>query len=145
MAYATPQEIIDAYGRDAIQELTDRDDPPRGEVDDDLLERAIQAAVDLVDGYLAKRYTLPLASVPINLQDHVRALVFFNLHRGRVESVEEDVRKFRDDALAYLRDVERGVILLGGATPPSVTGATAPSHSAPDRVFSDSALSGFAP
>lgn len=143
MAYVTSQEIIAVYGRDVITEITDRANPPLGRIDTAILERAITAATELVDGYLAKRYQLPLEIVPIDLQEHARVLVFYNLHRGLPQSVEPEVIRVRDDALKWLQSVAEGKILLNLPSSQPVTGGGSPDFNTASRTFDNTALRGF--
>ncbi|MBF0212286.1 MAG: DUF1320 domain-containing protein [Magnetococcales bacterium] len=145
--YTTTTEMIEAYGQETIQDLTDRADPPLGEIDHALLQRAIDAACELVDGYLTRRYALPLAQVPADLAAHVMALAFFNLHRNRRETIEAHIRQARDEAVKYLVDLGQGVIVLH-AQPSAVTSSTpvsgaSPLFVAPPRIFDSRTLRGF--
>ncbi|MBF0127684.1 MAG: DUF1320 domain-containing protein [Magnetococcales bacterium] len=143
MAYVTAQEMIDLYGREAITDLTDRADPPTYQIDAGILQRAIDAATELLDGYLGRRYQLPLDTVPVDLQEHARSAVFFNLHRGRIVGISESVRARYDDAVSWLDKVAKGEILLRAATPPATTGVGSPGFVTGGRTFSRDTLRYF--
>jgi phage gp36-like protein len=103
--------------------------------------RAENEAASLIDGFLASRYTLPLASVPEIVRGWAADVVRFKLWD---EQAPEEVRRRYDDALAQLRDLARGLIAL----PPDAAGVqVAPAgdfagYSA-DRVFTMSTLCGY--
>jgi phage gp36-like protein len=111
-AYITPQYFIDAFGDDELTQLTTDD------TDTDVFERAASDASSLVDGYLATRYTLPLANVP--------ALVIgwtLDITRYRLwdERAPEQVQKRYDDTMAQLAQLAKGQLAL----PPDVAGVPA--------------------
>ncbi len=143
MSYVTRQEMIDGYGFDAILEATDRAEPPTGQIDETILARAMEAANQLADGYLSRRYRLPLVAIPVDLQDHARAIAFLNLSRGRGEGIGKEVRAAYDDAITWLTAVSTGQILLTANIPPEVTGAGAPQFTAAARTFDQNSLRHF--
>ncbi|MBF0339780.1 MAG: DUF1320 domain-containing protein [Magnetococcales bacterium] len=148
MGYVTQQEVIDAYGLEAIQALTDRAEPPRRRIDTGLLQQAIDAAGEIADGHLAQRYTLPLDRIPAELRAQVLSLTFFNLHRNRREEIEDGVRQGRDDAMAFLEKVAKGAVLLttqtaGSAAAQESGSAGTPLFVAGARTFDTVALRGY--
>lgn len=88
------------------------------------VQDAIDDADSLVDGYLAKRYSLPLAKVPGVLVVWARAITRYLLHKDRkaLENDDPIVRDYRD-ALKALGLVAEGKLSLGADDP--TTGATA--------------------
>lgn len=80
------------------------------------IEQASAEADDLCDGYIGKRYRLPLASVPGILTTWARAITRYKLHsagdrRGR-EDNDPVVRDYRD-AIRFLQQVAEGKFSLG--------------------------------
>lgn len=69
MPYATQQMLTDRVGGPMLILLTDRAAVPQGVIDLGTLARAQADADAMVDGYLAGRYTLPLATVPALVAD----------------------------------------------------------------------------
>lgn len=133
MVYATKQQMIDQYGEDDMIDLTDRADPPVGEINDTVLDQALVNASAVIDGYIGRRYNLPLASVPALLVPVCLKIVFYNLHRGRHT---DEVRKEYEDAVSVLNKISSGDVVLdvGGKEP-----ASAPAQvvtDAVDRSFS---------
>jgi len=98
-------------------------------------------AASLIDGYLASRYTLPLAYVPAVITGLACDIARFRLWGQRAP---EEVRTRYEDALASLRDLASGKMAL----PPDATGtAAAPGvafggYSA-ERVFTAHTLAWF--
>ncbi|HZF97877.1 MAG TPA: DUF1320 domain-containing protein [Pseudoxanthomonas sp.] len=76
--------------------------------------QAITEADALINGYLGKRYTLPLASPPGILTTWARAIVRYKLHGDRLSTETSDpiVRDYRD-ALKFLEQIAAGKFSLG--------------------------------
>lgn len=83
-----------------------------------VIEEGVRSAEDLVDGYIASRYALPLASVPTVLADIVVVLARYWLYSRRPEGPElpEAVTSSRKAALAQLSDIQAGKLTLAIAT-----------------------------
>lgn len=83
----------------------------------------IGEAGGIIDGYLARRYTLPLASAPSILTTWARAIVRYKLNKDRMADANSDpvVRDYRD-ALKFLQQVAEGKFSLGLEDPQ--TGST---------------------
>ena len=62
------------------------------------IEAAIVEADGVIDGFLAKRYTLPLANVPTLLTAWSRAITRYTLHKDRISGEANDpiLRDYRD-------------------------------------------------
>lgn len=129
MAYATQADLEALFGVSELAELTDR---VNGEVvDADVVTRALNAACAEIDGYLAGRYQLPLATVP-------EILVRLNYDMARyylyADGATETVRNRYTDAVRLLRAIGSGDAKLAGgeALAPSRQGneamVTAPSR-----------------
>lgn len=78
------------------------------------IEGAVAEADALIDGYLGKRYTLPLASPPALLAIWSRAIARYKLHGERISDEKTDpvVRDYRD-ALKFLSQIAEGKFSLG--------------------------------
>lgn len=107
MTYATRAHMIAAYGEDELIELTDRAET--GGIDDAVLSPALVAADAEIDGYVGRVVALPLTEVPQLLRQ--LALV---IARYRLSTDQPDgrVRLDYEDALATLKDISRGVVVL---------------------------------
>ena len=58
MSYCTYDDLVNAFGKEEILLLTDRD--RNGRQDEDVLEEAIAFADAYIDGYLRERYSVCL-------------------------------------------------------------------------------------
>ncbi|MYM80539.1 DUF1320 domain-containing protein [Duganella sp. FT50W] len=107
MAYVTRNDLELRFGADEIAQREAALQP--GAVD-----KALAAADALIDGYLAGRYALPLAVVPVTLPQFAEAIARYNLLG---EAATERARTDYQDALAWLRDVQSGRVQLQQAAP----------------------------
>lgn len=111
--------LIDAE----LMELTLRDEdrtaftPEEIAAADDAARRIEQASSEsdaLIDGYIGKRYKLPLASIPGILITWARAITRYKLHGDRISDANTDpiARDYRD-AIRFLTLVSEGKFSLG--------------------------------
>lgn len=86
--------------------------------------QAVQEADGIIDGYLARRYALPLALTPGLLVTWARAIVRYKLHddRNTDERTDPVVRDYRD-AIRFLELVAAGKFSLGLDDPGTGAGA----------------------
>lgn len=132
MPYVTSEAFEQAFGQDELADLLARGHD---------FTKTESGAASLIDGYLASRYTLPLAAVPEMLRAWALDIARFRLWD---DQAPEEVRRRYEDALAQLRDLAAGRISL----PPAANGAPAAQafdfdgYSAP-RVFDDVGLKDF--
>ena len=109
MSYATASDLEDAIGSNRFISLTDRDDD--GVVDTTAVDAALERASSFADSYLS-RY-LPIgAPYPPSLALAVIALAVFDLAGDHVDDAE---KLKRDNAVAWLKDLSRGLASLGAA------------------------------
>lgn len=109
MPYATLDQLIDRHGERALIALTDRSGAPTDAIDQDVIDRAIADADAVIDGYVGRRYQLPLGAIPALICDLSLAVAIYKLHRF---TPPEKVKRDYDDALRTLRDVSSGAIVL---------------------------------
>lgn len=78
------------------------------------IEGVVAEAATLIDGYLGKRYSLPLATPPGILATWARAIVRYKLHGDRISTEDKDpiARDYRD-ALKFLAQISEGKFSLG--------------------------------
>jgi len=108
--YCTKQGMIDRFGQEELVQLTDRSNPPADIIDDTVLNRALDDADSVINGYLSARYTLPLATVPTSLSRYAADIARFFLYD---DSATERVEKAYDKAISFLKDVSRGIASVG--------------------------------
>lgn len=140
--YAAKQDMIDRFGELEMIQLTDRSVPPAA-IDEAVLGRALDDAGALIGGYLAKLYSLPPAAVPERLV-RVEADIARYYLTGEAASKDGPVRLAYDDALSWLRDVSRGLVVLeiDGLPAAQPEGGTV-RVSGPARVMSRDSLRGL--
>lgn len=129
MTYVTQAQLTDRYGAELLLQLADRASPPAGVIDSGVLDRALADTGAVIDGYLAGRYVLPLATTPPLLTDLASAIAIYKLH---IVSSEGKIADDYKDAVASLGRIATGVIRLpvAGIEP---TGSSAAGVEAIDR------------
>lgn len=140
MSYATLANLIARAGAVEIYQIADRD---RDQIPDpDVVDAALQGADNLINGYVAVKYAVPLASVPELVNTWAISIARYILHRnGAPEHVAQDYK----DAISALKDVAAGRIALPvavGAEPLPATGGQV-MGGGPDEVFSADRLRGW--
>ena len=141
MTYATQQQLTDRYSEAALIALTDQGAVARGVVDVDVVARALIDTDAMIDGYLAARYSLPLAEVPPLLSDLAQTIAIWKLHRFEPDP---KIAKDYDNALRLLRDIASGAVRLpiAGAEP-AATGGTGVRITDRERPMTAENLKGF--
>lgn len=143
MAYATQSDLEERFGTQELIELTDRTNRPATTIDVSVVTAAIADAEELANSYLAKIYQLPLAPAPSVLTRIVCEIARYFLHGRRTEK-DDPVTRAYYDALAWLKDVAKGLITLeaDGVPSPQPEGGSI-TTSAPPRIFSRDSLKGY--
>lgn len=139
MTYATQQNMIDRYGEQELIELTDRASATA--IDATVLGQALADADAEINAYLVSRYSLPLASVPPVLTRFAADIARYMLYDTRAP---EQVKDRYDAAIKFFKLIAEGKASLGldpVSLPVADVGGV--QVSAPDRVFSSDALSGY--
>lgn len=88
------------------------------------IEQAAEEASAVIDGYLARRYALPLGRMPGILITWARAITRYKLHNDRITDDRTDpvARDYRD-AVKFLELVAEGKFSLGLEDPTTGAGA----------------------
>lgn len=141
MSYTSKTDMTSRFGARELEQLTDRDGTA-GAIVDLVLDHAIATADAEINGYLAKRYALPLATVPSQLQTWAADIARYHLHTF---TMPEIVRNRYDAAIASLRQVATGKHSLGDETAadsaPASPGVVA--TDGPERIFDRTSLKGW--
>ncbi len=121
--------------------LTDRADIPTGSIHMGVVDRALSDTDAMIDGYLAGRYALPLAAVPVMLTDIAQQIAIWKLHIAAPDpKIEADYK----DALRQLRDISAGTIRLSLAgVEPAGTGGSGVVITDRERPLTADNLKGF--
>lgn len=140
--YVTQEEMVQRFGEPLLIQLTDMAAVPTGLLDVRALEAAISDASEVIDSYAAGRYRVPLAPVPAPVRRWCADMAVYYLHR---DGVPEHIRKAFEDALAALREVASGRVLLqaAGLDAPSAAGGREVKAAGPARIFSSETMRGY--
>lgn len=149
MMYATAQDFVAHFGPREATMVSDR--ARTGEPDMAELARLIALACAEADGYIGRRYALPLtgaggstATVPQTLQ--VAVLVMARYHATGTEVMAtEDISDRYKATVRWLEKVADGKVLLALGLMPAATGGPAPTGGAMaarsgDRMFGSDVL-----
>lgn len=142
--YITRAELEARFGVQEIADLLDDNhDGSESQAEAETLTAAVADASNLIDGYLASRYTLPLTSVPEIVKVWAADIARYKMWEQRAP---EEVRQRYEDALGQLKDLARGNISLppgsDGQTP-GVSVADAIDGYSADRIFTMDSLRDF--
>lgn len=141
MSYSAQTDILNQLDEETLIQLTD--DPGYGEVDDDVVDRAIADADATIDSYCQGRYVLPLSPVPAKVRMVSVDIAIYNLYSRRGDTAP-DVRKDRHkEAIRWLEKVAEGKVELGADTPASDNTAHSVDIENEDREFTRTKMSGF--
>jgi phage gp36-like protein len=142
VTYATLAQLIDRVGEPMLIDLTDRDEVSTGAVVLAVVDRALADTDALIDGYLAAKYALPLASTPPILADVAGAIALWKLH---LTTPEDKVKVDYDAAMRSLREISQGMIRLPDAEglEPGSSGASGVIVTDRERPFTADNMKGF--
>jgi phage gp36-like protein len=134
--YATQQDMIDAYGSDAVTLAADRDGD--GQADAGVVDEALLFATEFINSYLGAKYTLPLATVPAVLPPVCVDIALYRLSQ-RPGAMTDEMKDRYEKAVSWLDRVARGIVSLGvDPSPPSQGGGGVQLVSGPRRFTRDS-------
>lgn len=137
MAYLSVDEFKIRLQESDLRQLSD----DTGEnVVTDVIESILQDASDTIDGYIAKKYAVPLITIHAAVKSCTAAVATYELHVRRSWTLTDQVKYIYEAALQWLAKVASGDIEIVGATP--AADATA-FFQADEQKFTDSTLSGF--
>lgn len=147
--YATAQQFIDHFGPREALALTDRD--KSGAIDHAALERLLALASEEVNGYIGRRYALPLTTPGGQPADAPQPLRLAVLNIARYHGTGTEVRNQEEITVRYkstikwLEGVAAGTILLGNGLAAASAGGAAPTGGPTavrtgQRLFADGVL-----
>lgn len=136
MAYATQADLETRFGSVELAQLSDRTNG--AVIDAAVVARALADAAAEIDGYLAGRYALPLATVPAVLGRVACDIARYRLYDDRAT---EAVRQRYEDSVRDLKALAAGTIKLDAVDvlTPAPNGVSV-TVSTPDRIFNADAL-----
>lgn len=140
MAYATLQDLIDRFGRTELVQLTDRTNKPASTIDESVVARALTDAEATINGYVARRYQLPLSSVPEALTKKACDIARYYLH-GKAADKDSQVYLAHKEAIDWLKNVASGLVVIDAAgIVPAAAGGGAIRANPSGRVFTRQSL-----
>ena len=151
MAYSTKAEVREMLKDDALNSIigdTYVEDPAeREELVTPIIEAAIEDADGEIDGYLGKRYRVPLSPVPKVINKFSKDIAIYNLYSrvGIDEGTEEKNYLNRyNAAIKFLTLVAEGKVSIGTeADDPASAAAVGFTVQSNPRIFSRRHLQGM--
>lgn len=137
MSYANQQDLVARYGTDAVLLVADRDED--GEIDAEVVVRALADAAGEIDAYVSRRHELPLSSTPRVLVSLTVEIAMYRLS-AEADTLTDEKRQRYEDAVRLLGRIASGEVLLG-TTPRRAGGAAL--IEGPQRLFSRRSLRGL--
>ncbi len=110
MAYATIAAMQKRFGEQELIYLSERDDAPADVINTAVIEQAITDASDMINGYLAGRYELPLVTVPNLLEQFCCDIARYKL--GTNDTPEHIETRYKE-AVKFLTSVAKGELSIG--------------------------------
>lgn len=105
--YAAVNDMTAKFATRELIELTDK--IGAGVIDETRVNAALATAGNLIDSYLGAVYDLPLTSTPPILTDQACEIARYQLYG---DAVPEAVKTRYDAAIAWLKDLARGMAKL---------------------------------
>lgn len=110
MPYLIQSDLSEVLSEQELTQLTD--DEKLGVVNAARVASVIASASAEIDGYIAVRYSLPLASIPALVKGWALAIALYRLYMRR-HNVSAAVRQGYEDTIDQLKSVARGTLSLG--------------------------------
>lgn len=115
--YSTVEEVKKMIDEGAMVYLTD--DSGTGEIDESKITDAINDADSEINGYIQKRYPLPLPSTPSVINKLSKDIALYNLFSRRgidKEKNDDTVLQRYKNAVKFLENLSKGIVNLGITT-----------------------------
>lgn len=114
MRYCTVADLELVMSAQVLRQLSN-DDPQATELNEPVVEEAINQAEEMVDGFLRGRYQLPLATVPTLVKQYTAYLARHWLYARRPEGndLPDAVTRTYKDAVKGLETIRDGKLHLG--------------------------------
>ena len=142
MPYSSIDDLRDLMTDGDLVALTD--DANTGVVDAVRAAKAIDDADALIDGYLDKRYTLPLSTVPTVITSISADIANYNLHSRRPGAMNDVIVERNKGAIRLLSDIAKGIVTIGATAAAQQSNQVSPGLvSGNRRVFDRENLEGM--
>tara|TARA_R110002072_G_scaffold302699_2_gene487444 strand:+ start:10265 stop:11002 length:738 start_codon:yes stop_codon:yes gene_type:complete len=136
--YVVPADYVSRFGYGETVLLTDAHSV--GRIDKDLIGNTLLEASAVADGYISKRYQVPLSPIPLTIKIVVADIARYNLHGDNIPDAVETRYK---NAMKMLTDVSKGVVTLSTTEVSATNSDAGPEFVSPDRIFNRDTLEGF--
>lgn len=148
MPYSSREDIFNTLSETTARKYASDSSTDTADQQNTRIDAALSKAAERIDGYLRSVYSLPLASVPGILRDLSTdiAVYFLATRKGiKKDSPEENLVKKFNDAMAYLRDIQKGAADIGviGSDPTESRPNRAATVKASPRRFDDDFFRGY--
>lgn len=135
IVYATLADMQARYRPEQLLQLSDWDDT--GAIDEARVDQAIASAGNMIDGYVAAKYS-NWTAVPL-LVDLACTIAFWTLHRS---TAPEGVVKSKDAAIVTLKDISAGKVKIDAGDIDAIPARAGAIHIAGRRRFTRDELDG---
>jgi len=142
MVYASQSDIVDAYGLDLLTIVADRDGD--GEIDVNVVERALTSASAIIDAHVLGRYPAPWPVVPDLVRDVCVDIALYKMS-GEGSGLTDERRVRYEDALGLLKRISSGqadLDILSTTSAPAIPDSGVMLDEAP-RMYGPNALRGW--
>lgn len=145
MSYASVDDMVLRFGQAEMITASTPDGAPAVAVVAAYVQAALDDATSLIDSYLRKRYRVPLDIAPPEILQACCKLARFEMSTGGQRAPSDDVRKDRDNTVAWLKLIAEGKVVLGmeEVAPGDESFATMQTRSAPYDDGNNSTGCGF--
>jgi len=121
MPYAAITDLISRYGERELIANTTPAGQDRDRIDATRVAQSLTDASDLIDGYLNRRYAVPLAEPTPSIVAACCKIARYDLAQNGETIPTEQMRDDRRDTLMWLRDIASGKVSLDGIVPANET------------------------
>lgn len=127
--YASRDDIDELYGPELLIRLTDT--TKSGVANDDIIDKGLRSADDIINAYVSERFTLPLPVIPGVLRECAVDIAVYKIALSTTKRSTEMTQRYAD-AIALLERIGAGKAGLG-LTSDQTSGDTS-FDNAPSRV-----------
>lgn len=151
MSYSTKAEVLEMLKEDALNPIIgdtfDEDAEQRAARIGPIIEMAIEDADAEIDGYLGKRYAVPLSNIPRVINKFSKDIALYNLFSRMGIDEDSDQKTYLtryNSAIKFLTMVAEGKTSIGVDTDdPASAAATGFLAKSSPRLFSRASLKGM--
>jgi phage gp36-like protein len=116
--YATLADMVERYGEAEILRMSVIDGDLPEDLEDPRVEarvsRAIETASSVIDSFLGKRYTTPIAVPPLSVVEAACVIARHWLSSSGSTTPSETAQTARDQTLSWLNKIAQGMVTIEG-------------------------------